>query len=79
MEDKQSAAKVLSKSLRNASGNCAVHFSRALVQVARWRQLHRDRAELSRLSDDRLRDIGLSRADVRREACRPFWEDPLKR
>ena len=60
-----------------------ISFSSALSgitsQIRRWRQLSRDRAELARLSDDCLRDIGLSRSDVRRECTRPFWDDPLKR
>ncbi|EJN30765.1 hypothetical protein PMI35_01831 [Pseudomonas sp. GM78] len=51
----------------------------AITQLQRWRQLSRDRTELSRLSDERLRDIGLSRADVLRESSRPFWDDPFKR
>lgn len=51
----------------------------AITQLQRWRQLNRDRRELARLSDDCLRDIGLSRADVRRESARPFWDDPLRR
>lgn len=51
----------------------------AITQLQRWRQLSRDRTELSRLSDERLRDIGLSRADVLRESARPFWDDPFKR
>ncbi|MHC8318800.1 DUF1127 domain-containing protein [Pseudomonas sp. LB3P31] len=51
----------------------------AFAQIGRWRQLHRERAEIASLSDDRLRDIGLSRCDVRRESARPFWDDPLKR
>lgn len=51
----------------------------AITQLRRWRQLSRDRTELARLSDDCLRDIGLSRADVCRESVRPFWDDPLKR
>jgi|GEM_PF-5136125 len=51
----------------------------AITRLQRWRQLSRDRSELAQLSDDCLRDIGLSRADVRREATRPFWDDPLKR
>jgi uncharacterized protein YjiS (DUF1127 family) len=51
----------------------------AVTQLQRWRKLSRDRTELARLSDDCLRDIGLSRADVRRESTRSFWDDPLKR
>ncbi len=50
----------------------------ATAQIARWRKLHRERAQLASLSDDALKDIGLSRADVYEEAERPFWDDPLK-
>jgi len=49
------------------------------LQIARWRKLHRERALLASLSDDALKDIGLSRADVLEEAERPFWDDPMKR
>lgn len=55
------------------------HLSAALAQLSRWRQLSKDRAELARMSDDRLRDIGLSRADVQKEAARPFWDAPSRR
>ena len=54
-------------------------LSRATAQLMRWRQLSRDRAVLARLSDDCLRDIGLSRADVMLESSRPFWDDPHNR
>ncbi|WP_256830169.1 DUF1127 domain-containing protein [Pseudomonas sp. Pse1] len=51
----------------------------AVAQVNRWRQLSQNRAELARLSNEQLRDIGLNRLDVLRETSRPFWDDPLKR
>ncbi|WP_309475534.1 DUF1127 domain-containing protein [Pseudomonas sp. B21-012] len=51
----------------------------AAQQLLRWRQLHRQRRELARLSDAALDDIGLSRADFLREVERPFWDDPLKK
>ena len=41
----------------------------------RWRQLRRERYALRHLSGDMLKDIGISREDVRREARRPFWDD----
>lgn len=52
---------------------------RGLYQVRRWQQLRRDRAELMRLSDAQLRDIGLNRFDVLEECRRPFWGDPIKK
>jgi hypothetical protein len=39
-----------------------------------WHRARRHRRELAALSDHMLRDIGLSRADVEREALRPFWQ-----
>ncbi|ACL55324.1 DUF1127 domain-containing protein [Methylobacterium nodulans] len=38
-----------------------------------WAQRHRQRRELQTLSERTLDDIGLSRADVAREADKPFW------
>jgi uncharacterized protein YjiS (DUF1127 family) len=51
----------------------------ATARIARWYKLHRERITLASLSDDALKDIGLSRADVYGETDRPFWDDPLKR
>ncbi|WP_244613404.1 DUF1127 domain-containing protein [Modicisalibacter radicis] len=44
-------------------------------RLRRWQQLHHERSQLWSLSDATLRDIGLSRADVEREASRSFWDD----
>lgn len=44
-------------------------------RLRRWQQLRHERQELWRLSDATLKDIGLSRADIEREARRPFWDD----
>ena len=38
-----------------------------------WRERSRSRAELRMLSDDILRDIGVSRSQVNFEADKPFW------
>ena len=40
-----------------------------------WHDRARQRRHLQSLSDHMLRDIGLSRADVRAEAGKPFWRD----
>jgi len=37
-----------------------------------WRRL-RTRRALLRLTDEQLRDVGLTRAEANREALRPFW------
>jgi uncharacterized protein YjiS (DUF1127 family) len=47
------------------------------LEVA-W-QLRTERRKLSELSDRALHDIGLSRADVWREARRSFWDVPTLR
>lgn len=48
-------------------------------RVQRWRQLAWERHQLAAMSDDMLKDIGMSRADVSRETERPFWDDPLQK
>ena len=39
-----------------------------------WQERARQRHELRTLGDFMLKDIGLSRADVEREASKPFWK-----
>ncbi|WP_416427557.1 DUF1127 domain-containing protein [Pseudomonas sp. App30] len=56
-----------------------VSFQGLLQRVRRWRQLAWERRQLAAMSDDMLKDIGMSRADVSRETERPFWDDPLKK
>lgn len=52
---------------------------RVWQRVQRWRALQRERAALYGLSDAALKDLGLSRYDVDKEAQRPFWDDPLRK
>jgi uncharacterized protein YjiS (DUF1127 family) len=49
------------------------------ARVARWYELHRQRRQLAKLSDDALKDLGLSRADVYRETEQHFWNDTMNR
>jgi len=44
-----------------------------LVEAA---ALARQRRQLASLSDEMLKDIGRSRADIEWEASRPFWDEP---
>lgn len=51
---------------------------RSLVTTAQhiaveWHHRARSRAELARMSDCDLRDIGLTRTEVARERAKPFW------
>jgi uncharacterized protein YjiS (DUF1127 family) len=45
----------------------------AFDAVALWQRRHRDRLHLLSLDDHMLHDIGVSMADVEREASKPFW------
>jgi len=49
----------------------ALNFVHATMQG--WRQRSRERAELARLDDRMLRDIGMTRGDVWQEINKPFW------
>ena len=46
-------------------------------RFARWRELSRQRAQLARLDERTLRDIGISHYEARQETRRWFWDDPL--
>lgn len=50
-------------------------WKRALQRVQHWQKLARQRRELATMSDEALKDIGLSRADIQQEVERPFWID----
>lgn len=55
-----------------------IAFLRATARrTKRWQALYRQRQQLGSLSDEMLKDIGLSRADIEPEVRRPFWDDPL--
>lgn len=46
---------------------------RLLALPSRWRERVRDRRHLRGLDDHVLGDIGITRAEVNREALQPFW------
>jgi len=46
----------------------------AWLKVKAWREVSRQRNELRNLSDQLLKDIGISPADAQREADRHFWD-----
>jgi uncharacterized protein YjiS (DUF1127 family) len=48
-------------------------LSRIFVTPHQWRQRRRERAELARLDDRMLRDIGITPGDVWHEINKPFW------
>ena len=48
-------------------------FAGGFEQVLAWLDRARQRRQLQQLGDHMLKDIGLSRADVEAEVCKPFW------
>ena len=38
-----------------------------------WQSRSRSRANLARLDDRMLKDVGLDRSDIQREIDKPFW------
>ena len=46
---------------------------RVLHVFTRWVERGRQRHQLAALNDDALKDIGLTRSDVRIEIEKPFW------
>lgn len=42
--------------------------------LATWHYRWVERRKLEELDDDRLRDVGLSRAAILKEARKPFWQ-----
>ncbi|MEQ7919168.1 DUF1127 domain-containing protein [Xanthomonas sp. WHRI 1810A] len=66
--------------LKTLSRDSVVHRSLTSLtaQLSRWYHLYQERRLLAKLSDDALKDIGLSRADIQQESERPFWDDPMK-
>lgn len=48
----------------------AVH---AVLKIITWQERVRERRQLATISDDMLRDVGLSRSQVDHEVRKPFW------
>lgn len=53
----------------------ATLFTRIAERFGVWRRRRQERAELARLEDRDLRDLGLSRAVLEFELRKPFWRD----
>ncbi|WP_462383931.1 DUF1127 domain-containing protein [Pseudomonas sp. Marseille-QA0892] len=74
-------AKALYETSSHASAPCDASslLVRAFKRIARWRALARQRRALASLSEEALKDIGLTRAEQEAEWKRPFWDDPFCR
>lgn len=45
----------------------------SVLGLLAWQRRAEERSALQALSDEMLRDVGLSRADIAGEAGKPFW------
>ncbi|MGY2137712.1 DUF1127 domain-containing protein [Pseudomonas reactans] len=54
-------------------------FAGLFHKIVRWQALHEERQMLATLSDDALKDIGVTRGDVEHERHLHFWQDPLRK
>ena len=57
----------------NLLGGMKFAIVRLFELLVEWQERERGRHHLRELDDRLLRDIGISRADVEREASKPFW------
>ncbi|ODT60944.1 MULTISPECIES: DUF1127 domain-containing protein [Paracoccus] len=62
--------------LRVVTGHGIIPRKPWLERLLTMLDVRRTRIDLSRLSDDHLRDIGLTRDDVEAEIARPLWDVP---
>jgi uncharacterized protein YjiS (DUF1127 family) len=60
-------------SLAQAVGQFAAAPALAVSALLTWQERVRERATLREMDERALHDIGLSRADIEREAEKPFW------
>jgi uncharacterized protein YjiS (DUF1127 family) len=58
---------------RVPSPDAAVDLATLLGAVSRWLEWAHSRRALDELDDHLLKDIGLTRAEARREAGKSFW------
>ena len=49
-----------------------------VAKLLLWKRIAAQREELSKMSDELLKDIGISRAEAAYEAKRPFWDTVRK-
>ena len=62
------------KTVRPAAINGSGLVAKLLTTLLGWSARARERRSLYRLDDHLLKDIGLTRADVEREASKHFWQ-----
>lgn len=48
--------------------------NKMLLKIRFWREISVERSHLGKMSDDQLKDIGISKSEAVHEANRPFWD-----
>jgi uncharacterized protein YjiS (DUF1127 family) len=59
---------------RGFLGRMVVVLGSIATQIGRMLERRRGRLALMEMTDDQLKDIGISRCDAHREGIRAFWE-----
>jgi uncharacterized protein YjiS (DUF1127 family) len=74
MEREMSAIDTITASSIGSRDKSAYSLPKAIVWIENVLQRRRSRLALLEMSDDQLKDIGVSRSEAFGEASRPFWE-----
>lgn len=61
------------RAIRKRQNRAVQLWLKAYRWVNRWNERRRAASTLARLNGDQLKDIGLSRDDIKRDYSRPFW------
>jgi uncharacterized protein YjiS (DUF1127 family) len=65
---------ICTESIDPSSYSIRVRFDRLLSLLQKYHATAKQRHALSQLSDDQLKDIGITRVDALQEAGKPFWK-----
>lgn len=74
-----SATKTVLRSGQGSAATGALGFKVFFRRVALAYRVYRERRALMSLSDEALKDLGLSKADAYREGSRSIWDLPANR
>lgn len=61
------------RAIRKRQNRAVQLWLKAYRWVNRWNERRKAANTLARLNGDQLKDIGLSRDDIKRDYSRPFW------
>ncbi|MGH1430965.1 MAG: DUF1127 domain-containing protein [Neptuniibacter sp.] len=62
-----------SKEIRNSYPLPAINWKKLPLILKQWEQNYRTRKALAKLSNEQLKDVGLSNEQANMEASKPFW------